>query len=69
MACTQLSPCISLPLKREILEDIVDKAKDWALMHGKKMIVLVWEHHALNNQIFLCGKVFYSNTIIITFLM
>jgi len=34
MACTQLSPCISLPLKREILEDIFDKAKDWALMHG-----------------------------------
>ena len=37
MACTQLSPCISLPLKREILEDIIDKAKDWALMHGKKI--------------------------------
>lgn len=36
MASTQLSPCISLPLKREILEDIIDKAKDWALMHGKK---------------------------------
>jgi hypothetical protein len=37
MACTQLSPCISLPLKREILEDIIDKAKDWALVHGKKI--------------------------------
>jgi len=37
MATTQLSPCISLPLKREILEDIIDKAKDWALMHGKKI--------------------------------
>jgi hypothetical protein len=24
-------------LQREILEDIIDKAKDWALMHGKKM--------------------------------
>jgi hypothetical protein len=37
MACSQLSPYINLPLKREILEDILDKAKDWALMHGKKI--------------------------------
>jgi hypothetical protein len=36
MTCTQLSPCINLPLKKEVLEDIIDKAKDWALMHGKK---------------------------------
>jgi hypothetical protein len=26
-----------VPLKREILEEIIDKAKDWALMHGKKI--------------------------------
>lgn len=34
MAFTQLSPCISLPLKREILEETIGKATDWALMHG-----------------------------------
>jgi len=37
MAFTQLSPCISLPLKREILEETIGKATDWALMHGKKI--------------------------------
>jgi hypothetical protein len=31
--------------------------------------VPVWEHHTLNNQIFLCGEVYYSNTITITILM
>ncbi|XP_044735967.1 glutathione synthetase-like isoform X1 [Chrysoperla carnea] len=29
--------CITLPLKKEVLEEIVDKAKDWALMHGAAM--------------------------------
>jgi len=31
--------------------------------------VSVWEHHALNNYIFLCDNVYYSNTTIITILM
>ena len=30
---------------------------------------LVWEHHALNNHIFMCGKIYYYNTINITILM
>jgi len=29
------------------------------------MNVLVWEHRTRKIQIFLCGKVYYSNTIII----
>jgi len=33
------------------------------------MIVLVREHCAFNNEICLCNKVYYSNTIIITILM
>ena len=33
------------------------------------MIVSVREHRAFNNQIFLCNKVCYSNTIIITIRM
>jgi len=33
------------------------------------MNVSVREHHALNNYIFWCGKVYFSNTIIITILM
>jgi glutathione synthase len=37
MTTNRLEPCIKLPLENGILEDIVDKAKDWALMHGKKI--------------------------------
>jgi len=33
------------------------------------MNVPVREHRALNNQIFRCGKVYYSNSIIVTILM
>jgi hypothetical protein len=33
------------------------------------MNVSVWQHCVLNNQIFLCNRVYYSNTIIITTLM
>ena len=36
---------------------------------GVLMNVLAQERHALHNQIFLCGKVYYPNTIIITILM
>jgi hypothetical protein len=36
---------------------------------GGFMDVSVREHRALNNEIFWCGKVYYSNPIIITTLM
>lgn len=36
MTDNQLEPCIKLPLEDGVLADIVEKAKDWALMHGKK---------------------------------
>lgn len=29
-----LEPCIRLPLPKNELKETVDKAKDWALMHG-----------------------------------
>lgn len=32
-----LSPCVSLPLSENELVSVVDKAKDWALMHGVGM--------------------------------
>lgn len=32
-----LSPCIKLPLEENVLLDVVEKAKDWALMHGVAM--------------------------------
>jgi len=35
---------------------------------GVLMNVSVWEYRALNNQIY-CGKIYYSNTIIINILM
>lgn len=33
-----MEPCIPLPLDQDVLDDIVDKAKDWALLHGMKML-------------------------------
>ncbi|CAL8121898.1 unnamed protein product [Orchesella dallaii] len=32
-----MDTCIPLPLEQEVLDDVVDKAKDWALMHGVGM--------------------------------
>ncbi|KAG8240409.1 hypothetical protein J437_LFUL003123 [Ladona fulva] len=37
MDVPRLEPCIHLPLENETLEEIVDKAKDWALMNGAAM--------------------------------
>lgn len=34
LANSRLEPVLPLPLDPETLEEIVDKAKDWALMHG-----------------------------------
>jgi len=36
---------------------------------GVQMKDSVWEHRDFNNYIFLCDKVYFSNTIIITILM
>ena len=30
-----MDPCIPIPLDEKTLEDIVEKAKDYCLMHGK----------------------------------
>lgn len=32
---SRIEPCIPLDFDEETLEEIVDKGKDWALMHGK----------------------------------
>lgn len=32
-----LDSCIPLPLDEKALADVVDKAKDWAIMHGAAM--------------------------------
>ncbi|OAD52716.1 Glutathione synthetase [Eufriesea mexicana] len=37
MEVSRLQPCIPLHLSKEELERVVDKAKDWALMHGISM--------------------------------
>ncbi|GBP55936.1 Glutathione synthetase [Eumeta japonica] len=34
---SRLTPCISLPLENKVLINIIEKAKDWALMHGVGM--------------------------------
>lgn len=33
----ELESCIPLPLDEKVLNDVVEKAKDWALMHGAAM--------------------------------
>ena len=44
MSAISLEPCIPLEMEPEVLEDLVDKAKDYALMHGEcyawKLLVL-----------------------------
>lgn len=35
---SELKPCINLPLDKALLDDIGQKAKDWALMHGMWII-------------------------------
>ncbi|XP_018054761.1 PREDICTED: glutathione synthetase-like isoform X2 [Atta colombica] len=37
MSTCQLEPCIELPLSEDKLKESVDKAKDWALIHGISM--------------------------------
>lgn len=34
---SELKPCIPLPLDENVLTDVIEKAKDWALMHGAAM--------------------------------
>ncbi|XP_065334799.1 glutathione synthetase-like isoform X2 [Cloeon dipterum] len=37
MEQNRMAPCIQLPLDNKLLESVVEKAKDWALMHGACM--------------------------------
>ncbi|KAF4524344.1 hypothetical protein B566_EDAN015897 [Ephemera danica] len=37
MSNPRLSPCVPFPLEDQILRDVIEKAKDWALMHGACM--------------------------------
>jgi len=30
----RLGPCLPIPIDKKLLEEVVEKAKDWALMHG-----------------------------------
>lgn len=34
MSNSYLETCINFPLENQVLLDVVEKAKDWALMHG-----------------------------------
>lgn len=37
----RLQPCLALPLNEEELNQVTDKAKDWAIMHGKIKLFIV----------------------------
>lgn len=30
----ELKPCLEVPLEDSVLKDVIEKSKDWALMHG-----------------------------------
>lgn len=34
---TTLEECIPLPIKEDVLIEVTEKAKDWAIMHGAAM--------------------------------
>lgn len=34
MPNSYLDSCINFPIEKDVLLDVVEKAKDWALMHG-----------------------------------
>ena len=38
---TKLEPCIPLEMEKEKLNDLVEKAKDFALMHGKHTLFVI----------------------------
>lgn len=37
----RLSPCISIDFEEETFHEIISKAKDWALMHGIGLKILL----------------------------
>lgn len=37
MSNSYLESCINFPIENDVLLDVVEKAKDWALMHGAGM--------------------------------
>lgn len=37
MGTPRLDTCVPVPIEQEELETIVDKAKDWAIMHGGQL--------------------------------
>lgn len=37
MSQARLAPCLQLPLENKTLVNVIEKAKDWALMHGVGM--------------------------------
>jgi hypothetical protein len=32
---TDIQSCVQIPLEKKLLDDLVEKAKDYLLMHGK----------------------------------
>ena len=39
-----MEPCLPIPIPQEKLDDLVEKAKDYCLMHGGKYLRLKWEN-------------------------
>lgn len=44
MEISRLQPCIQLQFSKEELQNVIEKAKDWALMHG----ILIYKRFVVN---------------------
>lgn len=51
MTACRLEPCVQLPLSKETLREIVDKGKDWTLMHGNGILLLIIKLHLVMKQV------------------
>ena len=57
---TRLEPCVSIDFDSCTLEDIVSKAKDWALMHGN---YFKYDHlitMMLNTNLYILNRSLYE---------
>lgn len=43
MEMPKMTPCVPVPIDKNIFGDLVDKAKDWALMHGKIILITIFK--------------------------
>ena len=59
MGTPRLDTCVPVPIDQEELETLVDKAKDWAIMHGESHVDIICFN--LSSSFFFHSSVFFSS--------